>query len=291
MMSDQSDNITNEPKRKEPDVPAQPQHLGSNDGAVNSPIEPRSRWPFLVSGGIGVAMVAMLVIGLGILWVAKARETAARTQSQNNLAQMGKSLHNVAATTPSQGYIPSSYGEFPIGGKTASFFEHLLPYIQEWEPQGLPQGDVPVKVFIAPADPRNVGIDSTISYCSNATVLGANTKTPPRMPNSFYGHTTSIIVVMERSGMDGLHKWSDDSNFLGKEGAPGKPPPFPQIGVSPSAYRADRPHGFSSTGCMVLLGDGSTKIITAEFHAEWNAACDPRDPSWGSQEVNPGRIF
>ena len=127
----------------------------------------------------------------------------------------------------------ASYGEWPAGsGHSLSFFAAVWPYIVQWDTTGTrppPGPDYPFKMYMAPADSRNPGTDGTISYCSNATVLSGR----PRLPSSFYGKTATTVCVMERSGMDGAHTWSGQNNYLG---APGAPPPFPQIGVQPSAY-------------------------------------------------------
>jgi hypothetical protein len=283
-MSEPTDRITTEP---EPDTtaftgePAQPllcqQTAGTTDIAV------RRRWLPLVIAGAIVGAVIVLAAGLVPLSIVKMQEARDRTQSQNNLAQMGKALHNCAANTPAQGYVPPSYGTFPIGGPSGSFFFHLLPYIESRNIYSGPL-NFPIKTYISPADSRNPGTDATISYCSNATLLGVDEAKPPQMPYSFFGRTTGVIVVMERSGLDGAHKWSDDTNYLGDRN---NPPPPPQIGVRSANWVDGSPQAFTSVGCQVLLGDGSSRVVdTSNLRGwAWNWACQPWDtrpepPEW-----------
>ncbi len=138
--------------------------------------------------------------------------------------------------------------------------------------------DEPVKTYIAPCDPRNLGTNATISYCTNGTVLSCT----PRYPTSFGGRTSSIICVMERSGMDGAHKWNNTNNVLG---TPGNAPPFPQLSANPSTYKDGSPQGFYPSGsCIVGFADGHAKLIVAKDQALWNGLCDPAGspppPGW-----------
>ena len=148
----------------------------------------------------------------------------------------------------------------------------MLPFIEE---HGLYQSkaDLPVRNYILRYDPRNPGTDSTISYCTNGTLLS---QSQPRLPGSFGGRTSNIVVVMERSGMDGAHKWTNSNNVLG---TPGNPPPFPQFGVSPAEYLESSPQGFTWDRCVIGLGDGSARTITTSQKNGWPWACDPADKS------------
>ena len=89
-------------------------------------------------------------------------------------------------------------------------------------------------------------------------------------------HAVNTICIMERSGLDGAHKWTNANNVLG---APGNPPPFPQIGVAPAAYADTSPQGFTSSGCVVGMGDGSARVITNMQQNAWKWACDPANKS------------
>jgi hypothetical protein len=272
-MNEPRDDFTDEPPRREDGIvgqsPASAHGYANPVDVAGTPQQSRKNWLLYVVGAcLGIALLAALMIGLVITGLAKARHAAERSQSAHNLKQMTLALNNVATNTVS-GNIPPAYGQFPIGSdRSASFFEHLLPYIEQAGLYGRRNPEDSVKTYIAPVDPRNHGMDGTISYGSNATVLTGQ----PRFPNSFGGRSATIICIMERSGLDGAHKWSNQSNYLG---APGTPPPFPQIGVDPSAYLDGSPQGFVSAGCLVGLADGSVRLVTKTQTNGWNWACDP----------------
>src|SRR5947209_7569041 len=105
-----------------------------------------------------IAIIAVL-IGLLLPAVQKVREAAARTQSQNNLKQMGLAIHNLANLTGGQ--VPTGYCTF---GKAqqSSFFFHILPFVEQdtlyRQNIGYSQGNVstiPIKTYSAPLDPMS----------------------------------------------------------------------------------------------------------------------------------------
>jgi hypothetical protein len=281
-MNESRDDITNEPPRREDGFAEQSTTSTYDDDYLVDPAEllrqRKRQRKWLIEGcSVGITLLVALLAGLAITFVTKARQEAQSRQERYNTKLIVLAMNNVASNT-STGDIPPSYGEVPVGsGHTASFFEHLLPFIDESGLNFSQQRDVPIKTYIAPHDPRNKGKDGTISYCSNATLLNGQ----PRLPQSFNGRTSSTICVMERSGLDGAHKWSNQNNYLG---APGQPPPFPQVGVDPSAYLDGSPQGFWPTGCFVGMGDGSSRYVTTSESNCWNWACDPA--LTGSQPSN-----
>lgn len=112
-----------------------------------------------------IAIIAIL-IGLLLPAVQKVREAAARTQSQNNLKQIGLAVHNCHDV---YGKLPPCQGNFPTGNLpnwgiaqapapfgTVQYF--LLPYIEQdneyranvnhsWDARTV------VKIYLAPGDP------------------------------------------------------------------------------------------------------------------------------------------
>jgi Protein of unknown function (DUF1559) len=278
-MSEPSSDFTNGPKRGNDGSASQPPHPAyeyecTPDDDLDRPAiaEPPRTLFSTVLVGLVVGALVMLACGLLLPAVSRVRGPAMRLQSLNNLKQMGIALMNIAENTKT-GSIPPAYGPFPPGqSQPASFFQHLLPYIEYNSMYSTPT-DAPVKPYIAPADPFNPGTNSTISYCTNATLLSGQ----PCYPALFNGRSSaSLICVMERSGLNGAHKWTNDNNSLG---SPGAPPLFPQLDTAPATYLDGCPQGFSSSGCQVALGDGSARSVTKKQWKAWNWACDPADQS------------
>jgi len=75
-----------------------------------------------------IAIIAIL-IGLLLPSVQKVREAAARTQSSNNLRQMGTGLHNMASTYNDS--MPAADGNMANGLVWTTLFIHILPYIEQ----------------------------------------------------------------------------------------------------------------------------------------------------------------
>jgi hypothetical protein len=228
-------------------------------------------WIFVV---LGVAL--LLCVGGGgflllIMAVQKVREAAARAQSMNNCRQMCLAVNNIASNTAT-GDIPPSYGPFPAGGPNQSFFMNLLPYIGEqslYNSAGS-MSSVPVKTYIAPADPYNPGTSGLISYGSNATLLTVGTT--PKLPGSFKGKTANTIVVFERTAKSGA-TWSSTGSYLFDVAGNSSP----EYG-DPSSWATygTRATALSSAGCIVGLGDGSSRIVTkGNASAGWSWAMDP----------------
>lgn len=145
-----------------------------------------------------IAILAIL-IGLMLPAVQKVRAAAARTQSANNLKQIGLALHNFHG---SAGYIPPKCGwkgpNYGDGGVNGSAFFYLLPYVEqtaayqasfgphdyaEWEPAFANfsgyyanRANATVRLFQAPADPTlpdddGLNANPAVSYFLNAQVF------------------------------------------------------------------------------------------------------------------------
>jgi len=174
-----------------------------------------------------IAIIAIL-IGLLLPAVQKVREAAARTQSSNNLRQIGTGLHNMASTYNDS--MPGADGNMANGMVWTTLFIHLLPYIEQENlyKQVLPTapaaatsysngataaapaatniaapftvpaapGNVwpPIKTYTAPGDPT-AGTFATTSYGTNWLLFkdtGANLK------SSFSDGTSNTIMFAER---------------------------------------------------------------------------------------------
>jgi hypothetical protein len=248
--------------------------------------------------------------------VQKVREAAARIQSVNNCKQMCLAVNNVASNT-STGDIPPAYGPFPTGGPVQSFFTALLPYIEQQNlytsytasiAAGTAPPNAPVKTYIAPSDPNNPGTTALISYASNGVLLNSNqlvSQAPPRLPSSFFGRTSSTIVVMERTGKN-WGNWymtptsatnpapTNAYDFLLEGTATGGPTTpitaipsgtsttIPEFG-SPANWAAlagpyAQATGLTAAGCIVGMGDGSARVVTTgNATAAWGWAINPQN--------------
>jgi prepilin-type N-terminal cleavage/methylation domain-containing protein len=176
-----------------------------------------------------IAIIAIL-IGLLLPAVQKVREAAARSQSQNNLKQMGLGLANFADTN--QTLLPPGYGVFPpntggwggAGSAEGTLFFHILPYIEQqnmynagqtsWsgklsmqlEWAGKPRV---VKTYMAPADPSIPGGGNVdyVSYQANAMLLnqpaGGNYWNSARFPATITDGTSNTIFFAESYAQTG----------------------------------------------------------------------------------------
>src|SRR5262249_9348177 len=99
-----------------------------------------------------IAIIAIL-IGLLVPAVQKVREAAARTQTLNNLKQLGLSIHN---HNDSLGRLPPVYGT--LGAYTGSCLYFLLPFMEQDTLYNLSPTSDPalltyvVKPYLAPSD-------------------------------------------------------------------------------------------------------------------------------------------
>jgi prepilin-type N-terminal cleavage/methylation domain-containing protein len=170
-----------------------------------------------------IAIIAIL-IALLVPAVQKVREAAARTQSQNNLKQIGIAVH---AVNDQYKKLPNTIGWFPAQGPNqtwsnwyhtnpsnyGSLFWFLLPYIEQ---QGIynkynpPQqwSFPPVATFIAPGDPsapangaQPWGNSGASSYASNIYVFSSPSQGPGgnsagRIPTVFRSDGSSNTIIM-----------------------------------------------------------------------------------------------
>jgi prepilin-type N-terminal cleavage/methylation domain-containing protein len=261
-----------------------------------------------------IAIIAIL-IGLLLPAVQKVRDAAARTQSTNNLKQMGLAVHN---TNDTYGRLPPSFGYFPgfndgtrNGGNNGVFPAHggsfhyfLLPFMEQQNLYNSVGGDSwycmqPLKNFQSPADPtvsnglgQNTGRPIT-SYDDNGFVfsgagVGAlnddwNQVSSARLPATFPDGTSNTIILCEHrascGGCDGL--WTESNsgqcsnNYQLSEL---RTTALPQWQPPVGACNTAQVASNSAGGILVALGDGSVRLVSQGISAfTWQNAILPND--------------
>jgi len=264
-----------------------------------------------------IAIIAIL-IGLLLPAVQKVREAAARTQSQNNLKQIGVGLHNAASTFNDQ--MPPAVGSYPGTTSAAPFnlqplFVHLLPYIEQDALYKLATSGstvqpgawltTAVKTYVAPGDPSYTTGSAWTSYASNAnlfTTSGANLK------STFITGTSNVVMITERYSAPvsatNLHRWAmpivitnvpttplayNPTTPVTAPGTQGEswlpyPGAAPQMKPAISAASLIGAHGMSSGACQVGMGDGSVRSVgsgvsTATWQIVWSPTTTVPVPS------------
>lgn len=120
------------------------------------------------------AIVAVL-LGLLLGALQKVREASLRTESMNNLRQIGLGLQQFIASHNNQ--LPSLDGK--IGpNRGTSLYGAILPYLEqntEFDPLALPGGYLFITVLVSPADPTVADAFAAryqvTSYAANALVF------------------------------------------------------------------------------------------------------------------------
>jgi len=263
-----------------------------------------------------IAIIAIL-IALLVPAVQKVREAAARTQSTNNLKQIGIAVHGL---NDDYKRIPSSIGAFPNtatwGNPSGAWSNntpgmpafhgtlqyYMLPYLEQsalyrnpdtgtggsWFTPGV------VPTYLAPSDPtlppngttgwRRAGMGAS-SYGSNEFVFSIQDGGFAEIPRTFRDGTSNTIIFTEwYSVCNGLERnWAED--FGNGNGFTPRDPyiytlTLPQWRpTDPDCdFTNGRMQSYSAGGIQVCLGDGSVRVVGPSISATtWSNAVTPAD--------------
>jgi prepilin-type N-terminal cleavage/methylation domain-containing protein len=261
-----------------------------------------------------IAIIAIL-IGLLLPAVQKVRDAAARTQSTNNLKQMGLAIHNCNDTysklPPSFGYFSGfndgtgNGGAFPAPAHRGSLHYMLLPFMEQQNLYNNVAGDSwycnqPLKNFQSPADPsvtssglgQNTGRPIT-SYDDNGFVFSGagvgglnddwNQTSSARLPATFPDGTSNVIIFVEHrascGGCDGLWTESNPGQCSNSyQLSELRTTVLPQWQPPVNACNTAQVASNSTGGILVGLGDGSVRMVSQGISAfTWQNAILPND--------------
>jgi type II secretory pathway pseudopilin PulG len=227
----------------------------------------RNGWTF-IELLIGIGIVAIL-IGLFLPATRRVRDAAARTQSQNNLKQIGLAIHNYAA---------AHENTLPNAGANVQYW-----FCGTTTPKGSVAGPSPAPTFsggilsymegnttalAAPQDPNlHSASGQACSYSIPAYWATLEQGTGDlRLPLSFPRGASQCIAVAEMTTFGvtycDFRPFSDE-------------PYTPAIANEASATA----NSFSQSGCQVGMLDGYVRVVSpaANTAMDWTAACHPDD--------------
>jgi hypothetical protein len=212
-----------------------------------------------------LAIIAVLICLL-VPAVLMSRETAARTQSANNLHNFGFSCNTCAEQR--QGSLPPAYGTWAAGGSVTnkSFFAYLMPHIEGR--QGPPKPNEFLMIYCSYLDNSHDRRSNKCSYAVNSSLFVPNVGV--RYPDCFEKRgRTNEILFLERFAVTGYvtHTWSSvatsgSPQVAAVDGATAGSCQFGFENTEIISRLADRTaHAFTPKGFLVCVGDASTRLM------------------------------
>jgi prepilin-type N-terminal cleavage/methylation domain-containing protein len=203
-----------------------------------------------------IAIIAIL-IGLLLPAVQKVREAAARTQNVNNLAQLGKALHNHASTY--NGKLPVDAKSVTIGGTASarSILYQLLPYVEQDNVYNN-NGTSVVPPYISPQDFTTTSGTSVTNYVGNSTLFVSGGV--PSLQRSFTPNGTSNTVVF--ANRYGTCPSTTQLWYTTGYSTLFNASTLPQFGVVQTSCINTSAQGFSAATANVCMGDGAVRGVS-----------------------------
>ena len=247
-----------------------------------------------------IAIIAIL-IALLVPAVQKVRESAARSQSGNNLKNIMLACHTYHDVYK---HLPDQW--VTKHGITASLQFWILPYVEQGNlyDQGLldpfPHNLVPIRsavipVYLAPYDDTHneglvTGDWAGTSYQSNHHVFGRPgvsfwVRRPINVLKDGSSNTIAWAESYARCGSNGSLWAHGDWNWPWMAVfAINAAPQLPQIAPTVDVCVPTRPQAFTVSGCQVALADGTVRTISPTMSlTTWLNACDP----WDGTDLGP----
>ena len=221
-----------------------------------------------------IAIIAIL-IGLLLPAVQKVREAANRTQSTNNLKQIGLAMqayHDAKRTFPGNGVTDGTATATTATAKGSTIHYQLLPYIEQEPLYRSPGQAVRISTYLEPARARTATVRTDYAF-NGALFLVSSTRTV-NGATVYDSQTPSISSITDGSsntvcaGIKALNRSdynsADDTSIMNRAAAGGR-------ASEPGAehFFTDNTTPATYTYCAVLRGDrtptrdSDTTAITA----------------------------
>jgi prepilin-type N-terminal cleavage/methylation domain-containing protein len=263
----------------------------------------RPRFGFTLIELLVVITIIAILIGLLVPAVQKVRQAAARTQTLNNLRQLGTACHNHADLNNTKLPVTGA-----LNGRYGSVFYHLLPFVEQNNVynQVVLAGNVAntttvaacyvhvISTYQAPSDDStaaatgSTGTQGTASFAANQCLFNPSGGTAPvysatmppsvgpRLPGSFPAGTSNVVMFASRyATCNGTNNAWISLTTTTFNNNPIQIQPSYAVGGTPACIPTSV-QAFDSSGALVCLGDASARIVVASVSAAtWQIAVNP----------------